>query len=66
MTYYEVRLSNGVLVTSISATAGEDIPTEQVSLSFNRIQWAYTPINNDCSRDAEITKGWDLEINAEF
>lgn len=64
--YYEVRLLNGVVVTSVSATAGEDIPTEQVSLSFNKIQWAYTPINDDCSPDAEITRGWNLETNAEF
>ena len=66
VTYYEVRLTNGVLVTSISATAGEDIPTEQVSLSFNKIQWAYTPVNDDCSTEAEITRGWNLVTNAPF
>ena len=65
-TYYEVRLTNGVVVTSISATGGEDIPTEQVSLSFNKIQWAYTPIKDDCSSDAEIARGWNLETNAPF
>lgn len=66
VTYYEVRLRNGVVVTSISATAGEDIPTEQVSLSFNKIQWAYTPVNDDCSAEAEIARGWNLETNAEY
>lgn len=64
--YMEYKLTNA-LVSSIQsggAANGEDgVPTEEVSLSFSKIEWAYTKIGPD-GRPAGNTLGsWDLSKN---
>ena len=57
-----------VVITSISASGsgGEDRLTENVTFIFARIKWTYTPQLADGSADADISKGWNVELNQEF
>lgn len=65
ITEYTMNLSK-VLFTSVSAggSGGEDRLTENVTINFARIDWAYTPIAPDCSAGPVQYGGWDLELNA--
>ena len=54
--YYEIRLDD-VLITSIKqAGADQNIPLEELSFSYGRIDWKYTTVNNEIV-ETEFTIG---------
>ena len=55
-----------VLVTSYetSGSAGEGIPSEQISLGFAKVECEYKPQNGDGSLAAPIRTGYDLKQNS--
>ena len=65
--YYTVTLEN-VLVSSISlgGSAGDNRPTEQVSLNFSKIQWCYSTIDNKGQLGTPVCTGWDLQSNSAY
>ena len=55
--YMEYKLSNA-FVTSVKPTvngSGDEVPTEQVSFRYEKIEYIYTPADGN-----QITAGWDL------
>lgn len=56
---------NDVLVSSYQTggSSGGDIPTEQISLNYSKIEYFYKPQNEDGSLGGEIRAGWDLKLN---
>lgn len=55
-----------VLLTSISmqGTGGEATLAEDVSFTFSRVEWRYTPIDDRGIPGASITTGWDVLANS--
>jgi type VI secretion system secreted protein Hcp len=53
-----------VFVSSLTTEGGGDVPMEQVSLRFAKIEVAYTPQKADGSAGLPITAGWDFLKNA--
>lgn len=64
--YYEIILEGTVLVVETSATGGEGVPTEQISLSFSRITWKYTLYNEMGVEQAIVEKNYDVVTGASF
>lgn len=64
--YYRITMST-VLVTSVSidVSTHDDGLSENVNLSFAKMQVDYTPQKEDGSGDAEITMNWNIEKNIE-
>lgn len=62
---YVVIKMEGVIVTSVSTggSGGEDRLTENVSLNFAKVNFAYTPQMTDGSGDAVKEFGWDIPAN---
>lgn len=59
--YYKVALED-VLVSSYHNVGGEgQVPIDQFSLSFGKIEVSYAPQKADGSLDTPITAGWDLK-----
>lgn len=53
-----------VAVTSVSASGSENsVPTEQISLSFARIEIEYRPIDASGKAGTPIRTGWDVTQN---
>lgn len=59
-----------VMITNYSVNGvggggdGESIPTENIQLSFGKIEWNYTPTNQTTGQAmGNISKGWDLTQN---
>ncbi len=48
--------------TSGDAGSGE-LPTENITLSFNKITYKYTSQDKDGKPEAEVEVGWDIELN---
>ena len=48
--------------TASGVPAGE-IPTDQVSLRFTKVETEYTPVKPDGSLGEPIKEGWDLSTN---
>jgi type VI protein secretion system component Hcp len=48
--------------TAAAAPSG-DLPTNQVSLRFTKIETEYTPVKPDGSLGVPIKEGWDLTTN---
>jgi type VI secretion system secreted protein Hcp len=48
--------------TAAAASSG-DLPTDQVSLRFTKIETEYTPVKPDGSLGVPIKEGWDLTTN---
>jgi type VI secretion system secreted protein Hcp len=46
-----------------SVQGGETRPLEEVSVSYNRIQWTYTVIGPDGKSSGHVDAGWDLSAN---
>ncbi len=63
--YMEYRLEN-VRISSISVShsAGHDEPVEEVTLSYGKIVWSYTP-QDATRRGGSVEKSWNLEANRE-
>lgn len=47
-------------------SAGEDVPMDQVSLNFSKIQVAYTPQRGDGAPGDAVSGGWDLKGNVKI
>lgn len=56
---------NDVLVSSYQAggSSGGDIPTDQISLNYSKIEFSYVPQKPDGGLDAPVRTGWDLKLN---
>jgi type VI secretion system secreted protein Hcp len=55
-----------VTVASYQTAAGVppgEMPTDQVSLRFTKIETEYTPVKPDGSPGGTIKEGWDLRTN---
>lgn len=64
--YFRIKMSP-ILVTSVSTggSGGEDRLTENVSISFAKMEIGYTPQKKDGTGDAEVTLNWNIEKNIE-
>lgn len=62
-TYAEYKLTNALL-TGYSVSSGGDIPTETLSIEFEKISYTYTPQNPDGTAGTPITVTWNLATNA--
>lgn len=65
--YMEYKLSNAI-VSSISqggtGRGGDEVPVEQVSFNFGKIEWTYTQQKRpDGSGGGNVSAGWNLETN---
>jgi type VI secretion system secreted protein Hcp len=58
--YLKITLTD-VLISSyqVAGNAADDVPLDQVSLEFAKIQISYSPQNPDGSLSTPITRGWD-------
>jgi type VI secretion system secreted protein Hcp len=65
--YMEFKLSD-VVVASVrpaGTSAGNgDLPLEEVSLRFGKIQWNYTALDKSGKPKGNVATGWDLSKNA--
>ena len=55
-----------VLVSSYQtggSAHGDDVPTDQISFNFGKIQLEYRPQKPDGSLDQPVTAGWDVQHN---
>jgi type VI secretion system secreted protein Hcp len=58
-----------LLVTSYQTSGselGEAVPTDQISISFARIQVAYRPLGADGKPAPPVTAGWDVKANTKL
>lgn len=64
--YMEYKLAD-VIVSSQnsggSASGSEDIPVEEISFSFGKIEWTYTQQKPDGTAAGQVAAGWDLAKN---
>lgn len=62
--FYKLTFTD-VLVSSYQngGSSGGDMPTEQVSFNFAKIEFEYTPANADGSPGAPVKAGYDLKLN---
>jgi type VI secretion system secreted protein Hcp len=60
--YLTIKLTD-VMVTSYQTTGNGDIPMEEVSLNFAKIEIEYKPQNPDGSLATPVRAGWDLKLN---
>ena len=62
--FYKVTFSD-VLISSYQTggSAGDTVPTDQVSFNFAKIEFSYTPQRADGSLDSAIISGYDLKLN---
>jgi type VI secretion system secreted protein Hcp len=66
--YYKVTFTD-CLISSYQTSASEasnDVPREQFSLNFSKIQLEYRPQRQDGSLGDPVTAGWDVKNNQEF
>lgn len=56
---------NDVLVSSYQTggSSGGDVPTDQLSLNYAKIEFSYSAQRADGTLDAPIIAGWDLKLN---
>lgn len=52
-----------VTVQSVRQVQRGDSLTEEVSLGYSRVKWAYTPVNANGTPGAAVTACWDLARN---
>ncbi len=64
--FLKIKLTN-ILVASISVggASGEETPTENVTLNFEKFEYIYTPQKEDGSADTKVDMKWDVGKNAE-
>jgi type VI secretion system secreted protein Hcp len=61
--YFRIRLED-VLVSSVSVSGSADVaePIEEVSITYGKIHWEYSP-QGDTGPGSNVGTGWDLEAN---
>lgn len=62
-TYAQYKLTDAVL-TGYSVSSGGDMPSESLSIAFQKISYTYTPKNPDGTIGTPITVTWDLATNS--
>lgn len=62
--YLKIKFSD-LLVSSYQTggSAGAEIPTENISLNFSKIEYDYKPQKPDGTLDAAVKAGYDLKLN---
>lgn len=62
--YLKIKLTD-ILVSSyqVGASHGSEVPTDQFSLNFSKIEYSYAPQNAKGQLEAADTKGWNLKEN---
>lgn len=61
--YYEIQLTT-LRVSGVSATAGDAVPTEQLSFNYTTIRWTHTSYDENCAETETVQSGWDVMNNA--
>jgi type VI secretion system secreted protein Hcp len=65
-TYMQYKME-GAIVTSVrpggSSQGEERLPLEEVTFSYNKITWTYTPIDAEGKKKGNIVSNWDLTKN---
>ena len=57
---------NDLLVSSFQSGGhgdGSVVPSDQISLNFAKIEWAYKEQKPDGTLGGEVKAGWDLKAN---
>jgi type VI secretion system secreted protein Hcp len=52
-----------VLVSSYSISAGGEVPQDQVSLAFGKVEWTYQQQDQKGSVGSPVKGGWDVQKN---
>ena len=66
MPYMEYRLENvRISSVSVSSSEGSAEPVEEVTLSYGKIVWSYTPQDATGGGSGSVERGWNLEANQE-
>ncbi len=62
--YLQITFSD-LLVSSYQTggSQGQEVPVDQISLNFSKIEFAYKPQKADGTLDAAIKAGYDLKLN---
>lgn len=60
--YLKVTMTD-VLVSSYQTAGAGEIPTDQCSLNFGKIEFEYKPQKADGTLDSPVKTGWDLKTN---
>jgi type VI secretion system secreted protein Hcp len=61
--FMEYKMSN-CIVSGVDITGGGDFPTENVSINYGKIEWAYTVQKRQGGGAAgNVAGGWDLQKN---
>lgn len=61
--YYKVTLLNVMVSSYGNSGSGTNIPTDQFSLNFTKIEFEYKTQKADGTLDAPIKASWDLKTN---
>ncbi|HYD51212.1 MAG TPA: type VI secretion system tube protein Hcp [Gemmatimonadaceae bacterium] len=60
--FLKVKLSD-VLISSYQTGGSSEVPMDQITLNFSKIEVSYAPQKPDGSLDAYVTNGWNLKEN---
>lgn len=62
--YLKIKFTD-LLVSSYQTggSSGAEVPTDQISLNFSKIEFEYYPQKPDGSLDAKVVAGWNLKEN---
>ena len=61
--YIVIKMSDVLISSYQTGGTGEQVPTDQVSMAFAKIEYSYSPQKADGTLDAAITAAWDLKAN---
>jgi type VI secretion system secreted protein Hcp len=63
--YFSIRYTNAYLTSVSMSASGSDgsVPTENLSFTFETVEWEYTHVNPDGSKGGTIPAGWSVIDN---
>lgn len=62
--YMQYKLSDVIISSVHDAGSGEGgVPTEQIGISFAKIEWQYTVTTDAGGKGGQVSAGWDLATN---
>jgi len=61
--YLTIQLSDIIVSSYQIGGSGGDVPTDQFSLNFAKIEFEYKPQNSDGTLDSPIKAGYDVKAN---
>jgi type VI secretion system secreted protein Hcp len=63
MDYYTIHLED-ILVSSYSSSGSSgEIPMEEISFNYQKIEFQYIPTKEDGTADAAVKASWNLATN---